>query len=219
PPLPFPSMIETLLPAKLVTAKSGLPSRLKSSTARPLTKDPAVTLMVDRINPPLPSPSNKSTTKLAPLEASKSGLPSRLKSPTARFTDENPRAIGEPGVFANAPAPFPRNIVTSFEPSPATAKSGFPSLLKSAETFARGLVPMARGDPGGWLKLAPVQPAAGKIDAAAPSSMVLPGTAIDERLPASVPPGEADMAKPTRPTAPARIARRIVQNNFDARLG
>src|SRR5882672_7922313 len=61
----------------------------------------------------------------------KSDLPSRLKSATATEKGPEPAPTGEPAGWLNPPAPFPSKIVTLLESPFATARSGFPSRLKS----------------------------------------------------------------------------------------
>src|SRR6185295_6177294 len=68
PPFPFPNMIETLLVVKLATAKSCLPSLLKSDTTKPETNEPAGTVSVDMVKPPTPSPIRIATFDEAPAE-------------------------------------------------------------------------------------------------------------------------------------------------------
>ena len=83
PPPPSPNKIVTLSVKTLVTARSALPSLLKSPTSTALQKKPA-TAGGPAENPPLPSP-RRIFRPLVPskVATARSGLPSRLKSPTA----------------------------------------------------------------------------------------------------------------------------------------
>src|SRR6185369_6236553 len=141
------------------------------------------------------------------------GLPSRLKSPDAMLVLENPRAIGDAGVFENPPFPFPKKIVKSFDDSPITARSGLASRLKSAVTMARGLIPTLNGEPAGWLKLAPVQPAVGKIGSLAASCLLASG-AISSRC-ACVLSGAKNNGAPDTVAAPIKITSRTIIGHQD----
>ena len=83
-PVPLPSRIVTLLELSSPSARSGLPSRLKSPTVS------AIGLVLPTpgesprcVKPPIPLPSRIVTLLEFKFAVARSGLPSRLKSPTA----------------------------------------------------------------------------------------------------------------------------------------
>src|SRR5215472_3740734 len=70
-------------------------------------------------------------------------MPSELKSPTANAAGPRPPEPS-PKLFGadwNVPSPLPTKIVTALSPNSATAKSNFPSPLKSPTANPRGLLP------------------------------------------------------------------------------
>ena len=82
PPAPSPNNTDTLFEPLLATARSCLPSPLKSPTAT--KKGPLPTLkLVAAPKPPAPLPSKSETLASPVLATARSCLPSPLKSPTA----------------------------------------------------------------------------------------------------------------------------------------
>src|SRR5205823_4259837 len=144
----------TLLEPVLATARSGLPSRLKSPTTTESGRVPTPTGEPAACEkPPNPFPSRIDTMFEALWSATaRSGLPSRLKSPTASDLRPPPTAKGEPEGCEKPPAPSPSRIVTLFELAFVTARSGLPSRLKSQTATELGTLPTSKGEPEGCEK-------------------------------------------------------------------
>src|SRR5579859_4956391 len=138
--------METVLSELLVTAKSSLPSLLKSPMATDKGTLPVAGDEGEAVNVPSPLPNRIVTVLLAKFGTAKSNFPSPLKSPTATEFGALPVA-GDEAVGVKVPSPFPNRIVTLLLLLLATAKSGFPSPLKSPIATEFGLVPVA-GDEG-----------------------------------------------------------------------
>ena len=80
----WPRTMETLLLIELATARSALPSPLKSPTATETGPSPTANRGPGAgVKPPVPSPRRTETSLLAKFATARSALPSRLKSPTA----------------------------------------------------------------------------------------------------------------------------------------
>src|SRR5437879_9731988 len=80
-PSPLPSNTETVLDPALATARSGLPSLLKSPTATDQGAPPAAKFRA-AWKVPLPLPSSTETVSDTALATARSGLPSQLMLPT-----------------------------------------------------------------------------------------------------------------------------------------
>src|SRR5207237_1427237 len=127
-----PSSTDTLLEFWLATARSSLPSRLKSATATEFGCVPAPKVLPVNVSPVQEQMlvlSSTDTLLEPPFAAARSGMPSRLKSPTAT-------ACGVPGcpkliAVPRPPVPLPNSTDTLREPWLASATSRLPSLLKS----------------------------------------------------------------------------------------
>src|ERR1700682_2811454 len=129
-------------------ARSAFPSPLKSPTATDVGVFPVANgLPLAVVNPPLPFPSNTVRLLLLPLVTARSAFPSPLKSPTATEFGQLPTANGLPLAAENPPPPFPSNTVTLLLPQFATAKSAFPSPLKSPTATDDGPLSAANGLP------------------------------------------------------------------------
>ena len=81
-PVPVPSRIETVSLSRFATARSSLPSPLKSPTATE-PGPPPVPKSVFAPKLPVPVPSRIETVSLPAFATARSSLPSPLKSPTA----------------------------------------------------------------------------------------------------------------------------------------
>ncbi|MDX2041475.1 MAG: hypothetical protein SF097_09505 [Acidobacteriota bacterium] len=105
--MPFPKRIFNLSGWLLVTARSVLPSRLKSPGAINLGKFPALTgdpRAWEKL--PSPFPKRMETLALLSFEKARSGLPSPLKFATTTKVGRCTEVIGEPGAWAKlAPQP------------------------------------------------------------------------------------------------------------------
>src|ERR1039458_3612645 len=148
PPLPLPDSTVTLALGSLVTAKSALPSPLKSPTASEVGPNPTENGLPDAsVKPPRPSPNKTVTLLLIEFATARSALPSPLKSPiTIEFGMLPVDGLTE--AAAKRPPPSPNRMVTLLLFSFATATSGIPSPLKSPTTREAGLFPTALGPPG-----------------------------------------------------------------------
>src|SRR5437773_1412064 len=133
------------------TAKSDLPSRLKSPTATDWGPEPALTGdPVASTNPP-PALANRIVTFAdSAFATAKSGLPSRLKSATATDSGPDPPPSGEPGASTKLPLPTPNRIVSLV--SLPTARSGLVSPLKSPAAKDAREGPAEQGEPVACLK-------------------------------------------------------------------
>src|SRR5581483_285532 len=140
---------------------SALPSPLKSLTAIALGLPAANGLPASGVNPPAPSPSRTVTLPAAPLlkfAIARSMLPSPLKSPEVIDSGSVPTPNGLPIAGVKPPLPLPSRTVTLFADLSAMAKSGLPSLLKSATAIATGDDPVENGLPAA--ELSAVEPLA-----------------------------------------------------------
>src|ERR1035438_4582410 len=70
--------------------------------------------------------------------ASRSALPSPLKSPAMRLVTRQLPGMATVALALKLPSPFPREIVTELDAAFPTARSSFPSPLKSAVAAAMG---------------------------------------------------------------------------------
>src|SRR5437667_262180 len=137
--------MDTLLELVLATARSGLPSRLKSPTATESGFVPAPKL-VAAPKPPVPLPSSTDTSLEPRLATARSGLPSRLKSPTATETGfvPTPKLVSEKLSPAQEQRLVFRRTDTLLEVWLAVARSGLPSRLKSPTATEYGSVPAVK---------------------------------------------------------------------------
>ena len=173
-PAPFPSSTVTLLlPWVFATARSGLPSPLKSPAVMNTGPNPTKKGLPEAgLNLPVPSPSNTVTVLPLVFATARSGLPSPLKSRTTNDSGSGPTAKGLPGAGMKPPVPFPGSTVTLLPVEFAVARSGTPSLLKSPTATATGevLLPAENGLPVAAVNWAPAvdarasKPAANKSD-------------------------------------------------------
>ena len=148
PPEPSPSRTVTFWDVRFTTARSSLPSPLKSPVAIPKGRVPtAYGLPGDAVNPPAPSPSSTVTVASPELEIARSSLPSPLKSPITMPRGVVPITNGLPVTSVNAPAPLPSSTVTLLLSAFVTARSIAPSPLKSPATIFTGFVPVAKRVP------------------------------------------------------------------------
>ena len=137
-------MLSKVVGERLTVMTSRNPSALKSPTAIPEGLTPTVP---EKLAAKLPVPPPVSSTTWAGVLSSattRSILPSRLKSPTARVLAHRPVATSR-GAW-KVRSPLPSRMVTPLASSKlswATARSSFPSLLKSAPTTLVGRVPTA----------------------------------------------------------------------------
>ena len=116
-PVPSPSRMLTLAESSLATARSGLPSRLKSPTATEKGLVPTFSGEEGAaVKSPVPVPSRMLTLLEPALATARSGRPSRLKSPTATELGWVPTLSGEVGAAAKSPVPVPSRMVTVLEP-------------------------------------------------------------------------------------------------------
>src|SRR6202012_4744734 len=117
-PLPLPRRMDTALawhPAgeqttspELVTARSSLPSRLKSPTAMELGKFSTVTVDGAGVKPPWPSFNRIGTDDAPAFATAISILPSPLKSPVASASGISPTVIE--GATKKVPSCLPSRI-------------------------------------------------------------------------------------------------------------
>src|SRR5438067_8801670 len=128
PPL---SSTDTLLVVKFGTARSGLPSPLKSPTAT-VWGLMGVVKLVGPLKLPVPEPSKIDTSAELLFTAARSSLPSPLKSPTAK--EWGVASAAKLVAALKLPVPVPSKIDTSLDSSVevkfATARSSSRSLLK-----------------------------------------------------------------------------------------
>src|SRR5712692_6322521 len=148
-PSPWPrKTVATKEPPKLATARSSLPSPLKSPKATPYTAGFTSNVCA---GPNVPSPPPNRTETLprftSSLAVTTSRLPSPLKSPTANWIGRLPRSKLRGSL--KVPSPWPSRIEMLLVPKLATTWSSMPSPLKSPATTATGLspTPNCRGGP------------------------------------------------------------------------
>jgi hypothetical protein len=117
-PLPFPRRIVTLFDPWFTTTRSFLASPLYLPIA--IERGPAPTAIGEPsgLNPPAPLPARIEIELDPKFATARSNLPSPSRSPAAASSGWAPTATGDPEAGANPlPAPpFPRRIVTLFEP-------------------------------------------------------------------------------------------------------
>jgi hypothetical protein len=150
----LPKKTDTVLEIKLVTARSGFPSPLKSAVVILLGRVPPEEKELTSVKPPDPLPKKTDTILELAFVTAISGFPSPLKSavviPVGRFP---PEEKGLPGAGVKPPDPLPKKTDTVSEDWFVTARSGFPSPLKSAVVILKGpLPPVEKGLVGGWKK-------------------------------------------------------------------
>src|SRR6266699_487433 len=115
-----------------------MPSPLKSPTAKyqgfaPTGKSSA------GIKVPSPLPSSTEAVPESTLETARSGLPSPLKSPSAMYQGKPPPEAKYMFFAAwKVPSPLPSSSQAVQSPKLTTARSGFPSPLKSATAMPEG---------------------------------------------------------------------------------
>jgi len=143
------SRMEALLSPRFVTAKSGLPSPLKSPMLTDSELVPVVkSTLVAKVGVVAPVVlSRMETVLLSKFVTARSGFPSPLMSPMLTKVGVVPVAkstLGaKVGVVASVVVVLSR-METVLLPLFATAKSGFPSPLKSPMLTERGLVPVVK---------------------------------------------------------------------------
>ena len=120
----------------MAVARSGRPSRLKSSMVSPEGSVPAGCPGCG-VNVPSPLPSSTVTVLSSMLAVARSGLPSRLKSPTASATGWRRSPDGWVAVRTRR-LPSPSRTATCALVESAAARSGFPSRSKSPTATATG---------------------------------------------------------------------------------
>ena len=153
PPEPFPSNSVTLLPSGLATARSRMPSPLKSPVARACGPAPVANgLPLAGVNPPELTPRSMVTVPSVVLAIARSRLPSPLKSPVMIACGPLPTANGLTAAV-KPPAPLPSSSVTLLLAVLAIARSRMPSRLKSPTAIPDGLLPTAKGLPLAAAKL------------------------------------------------------------------
>src|SRR5262249_44485462 len=204
-PLPKPWRTDTEPPPALVTTRSSRPSLLKSPIAMELGLFP-VPGVAAKVKPPLPLPRKMLTVLLPLLTTARSALPSPLNSPTTTAYGEKIWLVR--GVVAKkVPSPLPRKMLTELLAVEllATARSNFPSPLKSPTATERGFTPVAGEDiklkvPSPWprktLTVLLFRLAAAR--AVMPSPLKSPVATDQGRTPV---PGEVVAAKPVPATA------------------
>ena len=138
-PSPLPkSTLAPLAPAPwtsvLVTARSSLPSRLKSASARPKGLSATVTFWAGA-KVPSPLPNSTLTVLVLMVARSKSGLPSPLTSPTAEPSGGLPTV--KFWTLWNEPLPLPRRTLTVVLWRFVRTRSTLPSRLKSPDPSVR----------------------------------------------------------------------------------
>src|SRR2546426_470431 len=144
-PSPLPSSTESeevsKSPPMAATARSGIPSPLKSPTAAERGREPVAKFRA-AWKVPSPLPSSTETLLEVRLTTARSGTPSPLKSPTAAETG------GAPGAKLRAawkgPPPLPRSSEMVPDPPLTTARSRTRSPLKSPTTTKTGFLPTAK---------------------------------------------------------------------------
>src|SRR2546421_316634 len=118
-------------PFPLATARSGLPSRLKSLTATKIDEAPTGKLVAVP-KPPAPLPNRTETSLVLKFDTAKSGLPSRLKSPIATERGLFPTPKFVAAANAAPPQGEPLQVLSKTVALLVVAtRSGLPSRLKS----------------------------------------------------------------------------------------
>src|SRR3954451_16261469 len=141
----------------LTTARSGLPSALRSAATTDFGNVPAANATGAPNWPPGPPGSTDTVPGAAsalPLVTTRSGSSSPLKSATA--TEPGLAPAAKATCAANPAPPAPTNTDTVPATALATARSGSPSPLKSFTATASGKLPTA--NVAGWPKSAPTVP-------------------------------------------------------------
>src|SRR5439155_1168955 len=123
PPVPSPGRIATLR-NRVVTARSGFPSRLKSAGATELAPPTAKSVLGAKAPPPGDDEVfTRTETESAPLLATpRSGAPSRLRS--AEATEAGPAPVAKSVLGPKPPVPLPSRTETVLASALATATSG-----------------------------------------------------------------------------------------------
>nr|WP_242691229.1 hypothetical protein [Cytobacillus praedii] len=165
-PAPLPSRTDTLLEAWFSTARSIIPFPLKSAAVMEFGKDPPVRkgLPGAGAKPPVPLPRKTETLLELAFDTAKSICPSPSKSAAMMEEGPNPPVgKGLPSTGAKPPVPSPSRIDTLKVLKFATARSIFPSSLKSAVMMETGVSPpVGKGLPGASTK--PPVPLPNRID-------------------------------------------------------
>ena len=138
PLLPLLSSTDTVPENWFATARSGLPSPLRSPIATD-TGPESTGIWGVRMKPPLPLPSSTDTVPEVWLATTRSGLPSPLRSPIA--TDTGRRPTGKSVAGPKPPLPLLSSTDTVLEMMLATTRSGLPSPLRSPSATDTGGVP------------------------------------------------------------------------------
>src|SRR5260370_20620474 len=95
-PFPLPSRMLTFLSVEFATARSSLPSPLKSPTTIAIAPLPVAYFVADAVNPPEPSPIRMLTFLSLLFRTARSITPSPSKSPAVKSCGLLPTPIGEP---------------------------------------------------------------------------------------------------------------------------
>ncbi len=153
PPAPSPSRTVTSSEFEFATARSPVPSRLKSPAA--IERGPVPTVTGEPgagARPPAPLPSRIVTLFEAVFATARSAVPSLSKSAMATARGVGPTVTGEPAALAKPPEPLPSRTVTVPAARLDTTRSALPSWLKSPVAIEAGVPPTLTGDPGAALK-------------------------------------------------------------------
>ncbi|HZH61490.1 MAG TPA: hypothetical protein VEY70_18365 [Metabacillus sp.] len=119
PPAPFPKKTEIEFENSLATARSGIPSPLKSAAVMDWGWDPPVGkgLPIADENPPAPFPKKTETVLEVKSTTARSGIPSPSKSAEVIEIElEPPLKKGLPGAAENPPTPFPKKTEIVLDP-------------------------------------------------------------------------------------------------------
>ena len=142
---------------EFVTARSRIPSPLKSPVAIPAGAFPTRTgVPVGCVKVPSPLPNRMFRLLLKPLVTAKSSFPSPLKSPATSPARPSPRSVA-PEAGVKVPSPLPSKTAAAAElaetENSKSAKSCFPSPLKSPTKIQPTAFPIGIGDPGAGMNV------------------------------------------------------------------
>ena len=135
---------------RLATTRSGIPSPLRSATAREDGSFPAAVVIM---GPKVPFPSPRKVPTVSPIPvATLPALPTTRSGMLSPFTSAmttvwGPRLSTSNGPGLNVPSPLPRNTSTLLDavalPLSVTTMSGMPSLFRSVIATEVGSTPAA----------------------------------------------------------------------------
>src|SRR5215471_5741783 len=123
--------------SELATAKSSVPSPLKSPTAR-ATELKRTVGEETSLNVPSPFPNRMLTVLSADFATARSRLPSPLKSAITTAVGFAPTVTTATGAKVNVPSPLPSRTVMLLSKEFATTRSSFPSPLRSSTANEQG---------------------------------------------------------------------------------